>query len=529
MTSNKSAVCRLRMILPAILLFGMLGLLPQRTAHAAGTLISAPQRVDMVHDYARNVLYITQGSDVLRYDLGTDQFLSPFQLSGNLAGLDLSPDGTTLVVADEQSSDTEVWVHLIDVASGAIRKASFPRASSYESGTFTVAFGNDGNVLIASSFQGSGWVPMRSYNLATGAWKELASVRQDTMLASSADGSVIGFAESNSSDGPFGRYRVTDGNLLRKSGYTDGTGWFNYEIGANRNGTQYALPTYGGTFVYDANLTKIATIGTSAGPQPIGVVYHPNKDLVYFAWSGSTEVRAYDTTTFAQVAAYDFGYTFVSPGNRAFLQGRLKMSRDGSLLFATVDGGIRYVRLGARPPVAYDGSVQINEDTTAAVPLRAQSASGGPLTYTVLTNPQHGTLSGVAPNLTYTPAPNYNGPDNFTFKATDGTVDSNTATVTINVLPVNDPPDAVDDTATTPKVTALNVPVLRNDTDVDNTVLTITKVTQGANGSVTINADGTVKYVPQRTFVGTDTFAYTIIDGSGGTDTAKVTVTVTRK
>ncbi len=300
------------------------------------------------------------------------------------------------------------------------------------------------------------------------------------------------------------------------------------KIGANRNGTQYAVPTYGGTFIFDANLTKIATIGEYAGPQPIGVVYHPTADIVYFAWSGSSEVRAYDSRTLTQVAAYDFEYSFVHTNNVAFTQGRLKMSRDGSLLFATVEGGVRYVRVGG-VPVAFAQKVQTDEDVPGAVTLRAESGNGGPLTYSILTHPQHGTLSGVAPNLTYTPAANYAGPDNFTFKVTEGNSDSNTATVTIDVRAVNDAPDAVNDTATTPKGTAVTVPVLLNDTDVDS-VLTVTGVTQGAKGgSVTINPDGTVRYAPQKGFAGTDTFNYTISDGSGGTDTATVTVTVTRK
>ncbi|HSH79244.1 MAG TPA: Ig-like domain-containing protein [Herpetosiphonaceae bacterium] len=528
MTTNKSAVRGLRVILCAILLLGVIGSLSQRTAHAAGTFIPAAERVDMVHDYARDMLYISAGSSVLRYELGTGLFLSPFELGGNLAGLDLSPDGSTLVVADVQYSDTDVWVHVVDLASGGSRKAVFPRAFG-EGGTFTVAFGDDAYVLITSTYEGSGWVPMRRYNPATGEWSQLASVRQNTMLSSNADGSVIGFAESNSSDGPVGRYRVADGDLLRKSGYTDGTGAFNYEIGANRNGTQYAVPTYGGTFIFDANLAKIGTVGEYAGPQPIGVVYHPRADIVYFAWSGSTEVRAYDSTTPTQVAAYDFEYSFVHTNNLAFTQGRLKMSRDGSLLFATVEGGIRYVRLDALP-VAFDQAVQTDEDGLGTVKLRAESGNGGALTYSILTNPQHGTLSGVAPDLTYTPAANYAGPDSFTFKVTEGTVDSNTATVTIDVRPVNDAPDAVNDVASTRKGTAVTIPVLANDTDVDvGNVLNITQVTQGAKGSVAINADGTVTYVPQRTFTGTDTFTYTIGDGRGGADTATVTVTVTRK
>ena len=57
-----------------------------------------------------------------------------------------------------------------------------------------------------------------------------------------------------------------------------------------------------------------------------------------------------------------------------------------------------------------------------------------------MSQPTHGTLSGSAPALTYTPDPDYAGPDSFTFSANDGTVDSDTATVSITVSPVNDGP-----------------------------------------------------------------------------------------
>ena len=69
------------------------------------------------------------------------------------------------------------------------------------------------------------------------------------------------------------------------------------------------------------------------------------------------------------------------------------------------------------PPVAADQSVATDQDTAAGVTLSATDADGDSLTYSVVTSPTHGTLSGSAPNLTYTPAAGYNGPDAFTFTA----------------------------------------------------------------------------------------------------------------
>jgi DNA-binding beta-propeller fold protein YncE len=99
----------------------------QHTARAAGTFVSAPSRVDMVYDSARDTLYITSGASVLRYRLSTNSFLAPFNLGGSLAGLDLSPDGNTLVVADRTRDASSVWVHVVDLRTGASSKALFPR------------------------------------------------------------------------------------------------------------------------------------------------------------------------------------------------------------------------------------------------------------------------------------------------------------------------------------------------------------------------------------------------------------------
>src|SRR4029453_1887873 len=108
-------------------------------------------------------------------------------------------------------------------------------------------------------------------------------------------------------------------------------------------------------------------------------------------------------------------------------------------------------------PVANAQAVTTDEDTAKTIVLSATDAEGSPLTYTVVASPAHGTLSGIAPALTYTPAANYNGPDSFTFKANDGSVDSNVATVTITVTAVDDAPMAANDSYATDEDTALTI------------------------------------------------------------------------
>jgi hypothetical protein len=93
-------------------------------------------------------------------------------------------------------------------------------------------------------------------------------------------------------------------------------------------------------------------------------------------------------------------------------------------------------------PVAVWQSVSVNEDSSVAITLVATDVDGDPLSYLVVAAPSHGTLSGKAPGLTYHPAADYHGADNFTFKVSDAHVETGETTVNISVVSVNDAPVA---------------------------------------------------------------------------------------
>jgi thermitase len=94
-------------------------------------------------------------------------------------------------------------------------------------------------------------------------------------------------------------------------------------------------------------------------------------------------------------------------------------------------------------PQAYDQNISTNEATPVDITLTANDPDGDPLIYSVLSGPYHGTLSGTTPNLTYTPIDGYIGPDSFTFKANDGHMDSNVATVSITVNSIYLAPEVI--------------------------------------------------------------------------------------
>ncbi|HEY6139167.1 MAG TPA: Ig-like domain-containing protein [Thermoanaerobaculia bacterium] len=187
-------------------------------------------------------------------------------------------------------------------------------------------------------------------------------------------------------------------------------------------------------------------------------------------------------------------------------------------------------------PVASGDAYAAAEDTPLSVAAPGvlandTDADGNALTATLVSGPAHGTLS-LASNgaFTYTPVANYNGPDSFTYKANDGTADSNVATVSIAVAAVNDAPSASNDSYTTAEDTALSVAapgVLGNDSDVDGDALTAVLVGGPAHGSLTLNANGSFSYTPAANYNGADSFTYKANDGSAGSNVATVTIVVT--
>ncbi len=102
---------------------------------------------------------------------------------------------------------------------------------------------------------------------------------------------------------------------------------------------------------------------------------------------------------------------------------------DTAIGYQTAIVGIKMATL----PLAISQSIKTSRSTPVEISISTLSPKGTPLRYTVLNAPEHGRLSGRFPNLTYTPDSDYVGLDRFTFRANDGTADTNAASVGITV------------------------------------------------------------------------------------------------
>ncbi len=157
------------------------------------------------------------------------------------------------------------------------------------------------------------------------------------------------------------------------------------------------------------------------------------------------------------------------------------------------------------------------------------NSAGGILTAVLVDEPIHGDLVlGENGSFAYTPDVNFTGNDTFTYLATNGQLDSNSATVTITVTPVNRPPVAGDDEYITDEDTTLDPldGVLFNDTDPDGDPLTVRLVPGSGptHGTLNLATDGTFSYVPADDYHGQDSFQYIANDGETDSNVATVTI-----
>ena len=180
------------------------------------------------------------------------------------------------------------------------------------------------------------------------------------------------------------------------------------------------------------------------------------------------------------------------------------------------DSNIVTVSLVIRPvndaPVASAQTFTLAEDASVEIALAATDADGDMLTYAVLTPPANGALSGVAPRLTYTPAPNFFGSNQFTWIARDSSLsESAPATVSLMILPVNDAPVATKAEVATDE--DVPVAITLSGSDVDSTDLTYRVIASPRHGTLSGPVPH-LTYTPARDFAGSDSFTFKVIDGA---------------
>ena len=260
-----------------------------------------------------------------------------------------------------------------------------------------------------------------------------------------------------------------------------------------------------------------------ASPQAITL---PEDTSTIVVWSG-TDVDG-NLLTYAVLSAPTNGTLTGTASNLAYTPDANFNGRD-VIFFSVTDGTLSstsVVSLTVSPvndaPVASAASLVSAEDSALPITLTGSDAEGDALTFSVMTPPAHGTLSGIAPDLTYTPAANYNGPDGFSFKVNDGNLDSTAASVNINVTSENDAPVANAQSVTVIYNTAKFITLTGS--DAEDSALTYTVVGGPTNG--TLSGTGpNLTYTPNVGSAGADFFTFRVNDGGSNSPPAAVSIT----
>jgi gliding motility-associated-like protein len=250
--------------------------------------------------------------------------------------------------------------------------------------------------------------------------------------------------------------------------------------------------------------------------------------------TAETKATAHGTVTISGNGAYTYTPNKDYTGNDSFTY----QVCDN---FSTPGCSIGTVTLTIDPvndaPTAFDDTPVAAEDTPMTIDVLANDIDIDDAiditTVAMVANPSHGTVSvnATTGEVMYTPAADFFGTDSFTYSVKDGAgATSNTATVTITVSPVNDAPVAVADVWEAVQATPTEIAVLNNDHDIDSSLdpASVTLVTNPMNGTVTVNTTtGVVIYTSAATYLGADSFTYTVNDVQGLTsNTVTVTISV---
>lgn len=207
-------------------------------------------------------------------------------------------------------------------------------------------------------------------------------------------------------------------------------------------------------------------------------------------------------------------------GNDSFTFKANDGASDSNLATVTIS-----VASSNRAPVATPQSVTTPEDTNRTITVAGTDADGDALTFSIVTQPTNGTVTGMSPNFIYQPRGQFSGSDSFTFKATDPQpLDSAPATVTITVTAVNDAPVAASVNLSVAEDSALTFTL--SGSDVEGSPLTYSVTTQPVNGTLT-GTPPMLQYQPAANFSGNDSIQFTVNDGTLTSAPGTVAISVT--
>ncbi len=450
------------------------------------------------------------------------------------------------------NEDSEVVIDVLandtDVENDTLTIDSF---TSGANGTVTIDGNNQFTYKPNSNFNGddsftytindgNGAISIGTVNVNVAPVNDAPVAANDTSNNVSEDGEIVIYALDNDTD--------LDGDSLTIDSFTDtangtvtvgGDNQFIYKPNANFNGddsfTYTTSDGNGGTSTATVNVTVIPVNDAPVSANDTANVAEDGEVLIDVL-ANDTDVEN-DTLTIGNFTNGTNGTVTIDENNKFVYKPNANFNGNDSFMYAISDGNGGHstgkVNVTVTPvndaPVAANDIANVNEDGKVLINVLANDSDveNDALTIDSFTNATNGTVTIDENNqFTYKPNPNFNGGDSFTYTTSDGNGGTSTATVNVTVNSVNDAPVAANDTASVDEDSEVLINVLANDTDIDGDVLTINSFTDATNGTVSLSKNDQFIYKANANFNGDDSFTYTTSDGSGGTSTATINVTV---
>jgi VCBS repeat-containing protein len=430
--------------------------------------------------------------------------------NGTLSGSDVDGDSLTFALAGQAS-------HGVATVNSDGTFSYVPDADFHGTDTFTFIT-NDGSL---DSSPATVTVTVNNIPVANAATFETDedTTLTGTLTGSDADSSPITFSLGT--------------QAVHGTATVNADGTFSYVPNADYNGTDtFTFVTNDGLSDSVPATVTITIHAVNDAPVASGLTFSTNEDTTFDGTLPGLDVDG-DTLQFAVgtqpahgsvVVNADGTFSYIPTANYNGSDSFTYTVSDGTLTSGPATVTINVISVNDAP-IADPLTISTNEDTTYSGALTGSDVESDSLTFALGTQAAHGTVTVNADGtFTYVPVANYHGSDSFTFVVNDGTVDSLPATVTITVNAVNDSPVANGATFATDEDTTHTGTLTGSDVDGDS--LTFALGTQAAHGTVTVNVDGTYSYVPNANFHGSDSFTFTVNDGTITSAAATVTVTV---
>lgn len=219
-----------------------------------------------------SLLYSADSDGFLRvYETATGNPIHSWDVGQNLGGLDISPDGSFLVVADRNLSA----VYRVDTSTGDSTTFLYS-TGAYEGLLFDVAVLSNGTALFTQNFSGSGFSASKILDLATGTFTVGPNVNQSSVLTRSPAGDHVLVGEENSSGGPLDVYETGTGIVAQA-----GAGGYNWGIQAF-SGALAANYVYNeGIHVYDSALHGVVTLTAWNNGAVSDLAFSPDGQWLY--------------------------------------------------------------------------------------------------------------------------------------------------------------------------------------------------------------------------------------------------------